>query len=168
MKTKPTTPPSVNRSCTQTVASHCMSVLFPPKAGCLVVSMDPTWYASHRRWTKTKCNSHGGLTEGWQLHSDREQHDLPDQGLKLLCGMHSSAACRPAPSATIVRKRCRPGTWPIPRNSVEGLPHDSTGHRRQSASPLLEFPHNWCGFFSLLGLQLSRCRGTTPETAVRR
>ena len=55
MKTNPTTRPSANRTCTQTLASHCRSVLFW-KPCCLMASIRPAQSALRRTWKIPNAN----------------------------------------------------------------------------------------------------------------
>ena len=51
MKTNPTTRPSADRTCTQTLAGHCGSVFFS-NLRCLMASVRPAQSALHRTWKK--------------------------------------------------------------------------------------------------------------------
>ena len=71
LKINPTTSPSVNRTCTHTMVSHCISVLFCT-ARCLMVSVPYAQSTLQRIW-KTMCKSPCGSAQGGSPHSCRQQ-----------------------------------------------------------------------------------------------
>ena len=99
LKINPTTLPSVNRNCTHTIVSQCISVLFCA-ARCLMVSVPHAQSTLQRIW-KTMCKSPCGSAQGGvaSLLSTAAWFFVEEVDL-ICCELNSNVGDRPLPSET--------------------------------------------------------------------
>ena len=107
MKTTPTARPSANQKCTQTLTSHCRSVLFSRR----LLPLASMSYAvcTSSQMDDAKCKSHRRPTKGGKCHSCHQQQGHRVEEHKHICGPHANAGGRCAPTRTNVETWCSQG-----------------------------------------------------------